>query len=79
MTPFGFVRQPTAEECKLVGRTISYSEPYETDNWRRDWGDYVIQTSTDDPTAVAALAEACHQFALGDDVYIIPAGIYVEE
>jgi hypothetical protein len=31
-TPFGDVRQPTAEECELVGRDTFYSEPYEGDH-----------------------------------------------
>jgi len=76
--PFGVLRQPTEEECKLVRRETSYSVPYATDDYR-DLGDYVIETFTDDPAAVAALAEACDKFAIGDEIHTISAGIYVEE
>jgi hypothetical protein len=79
VTPFGCVRQPTAEECELVGRDIRYSEPYEhrCDDWR-DLGDYVIANDAE-PEALAAILDACLELGMGDDAHIISAGIYVEE
>jgi hypothetical protein len=80
-TPLGTVRQPTAEECELVGRDTSYSEPYEAryGTWQ-ELGDYVIESfRKDDHERMKALRDACDAFAIGDDVHIIPAGIYVEE
>jgi hypothetical protein len=81
-TPFGTVRQPTAEECELVGRDTWYSEPQEdgrSDDYR-ELGDYVIEVrSWLDQDQVAALRDACDALAIGDDTHVIPAGIYVEE
>jgi hypothetical protein len=78
-TPFGTVRQPTAEECKFVGRDTSYSaEPYAPISDWRDLGDYVIETSCEADTK-ATLAEACEQLGMCDAAHVIPAGVYLEE
>jgi hypothetical protein len=70
-------RQPTVEECELVGRDPGYAEPL-----RRfhifDAGDYVIETSTD-PEAQAKLAEAFELFGMCDAAHVVPAGVYLEE
>ena len=45
-TPFGTIRQPTIEECELVGRDTAYAKPI---GWRdyRELGDYVIDLACD--------------------------------
>jgi hypothetical protein len=81
-TPFGIVRQPTAEECELVGRETSYSEPYEGGHIDyRELGDYVIEcwSEIDRAEVLVALRDACEAVGLGDAAVIIPAGIYIEE
>lgn len=70
-------RQPTVEECELVGRETSYAEPLEGSG-RGDWGDYVIETDPV-PEAQAHLAEAFEWFGMCDEAHVIPAGVYLEE
>ena len=80
-TPFGFIRQPTAEECELVGRHTVYSEPCDDGDLHDDYrelGDYVIANVGNVP-GMEALRDACLELAICDDAHIIPAGIYVEE
>ena len=49
-------RQPTVEECGLVGRDVSYADPF-PGSGIRDGGDYVIETPSD-VQGQAALARA---------------------
>jgi hypothetical protein len=78
-TPFGVIRQPTAEECELVGRETSYSEPFATFDYR-DLGDYVIESiHNDNPESMAKLADTCEALGMCDAAHVIPAGVYLEE
>ena len=75
-TPFGIVRQPTAEECNLVGRSTAYSEPFEVvhDNYAAV-GDYVIETpSWIDFEEKSKLVEVCEAWGICDAAHVIPAG-----
>jgi hypothetical protein len=71
------VRQPTVQECELVGRDVLYAEPV-LGSSRADWGDVVVETDAI-PEAQAKLAEAFEMFGWGDDAHVIPAGVYLEE
>lgn len=78
-TPFGTIRQPTREECLLVGRDVGYAEPSPILDYR-ELGDYVIESrSSDDPAAMARLAETCEELVNCDAAHVIPAGVYLEE
>lgn len=68
------VRQPTVQECELVGRDVDYAEPEPSG----EWGDYVVQTP-ECPEAQAKLAEALEAFGVCDSAHIVPAGVYLEE
>ena len=69
-------RQPTAEECELVGRETSYAE--RVGATIASWGDYVIETEAV-PDAQNALAVAFELFGMCDGAHVIPAGVYLEE
>ncbi len=89
LTPLGTIRQPTADECRLVGRETSYSEPFISKTRYRDYrelGDYVIEyTQYDDddkeyPERLELLYQLCDEFCIGDEVHRLPGvGVYVEE
>jgi hypothetical protein len=70
-------RQPTVEECELVGRETSYAEPHEGSEVR-DWGDYVVEVDFDDD-AKEHLAAAFEAMGICDEAHVIPAGVYLEE
>jgi hypothetical protein len=70
-------RQPTVEECELVGRDVFYAEPLKGSGIG-DCGGYVIETSAN-PDAQAKLAEAFELFGMCDAAHVIPAGVYLEE
>ena len=75
-TPFGIVRQPTAEECNLVGRSTAYSEPFAgvDDNYAAG-GDYVIETPSGiDWEDTSTLVEVCEAWGSCDAAHVIPAG-----
>jgi hypothetical protein len=67
------VRRPTVEECRVIGRDISYASA----KWG-DGGDCVIET-IEEPDAQAALAKACEDLGMCDAAHVIPAGVYLEE
>ncbi len=81
-TPFGVVRQPTAEECELVGRDVFYPQPFD-DGEQADYralGDYVIDSIFhEDRDAMAKLADVCESLGMCDAAHVIPAGVYLEE
>jgi excisionase family DNA binding protein len=70
-------RQPTVEECELVGRDVFYAEPLKGSGIG-DCGGYVIETSAN-PDAQAKLTEAFELFGMCDPAHVIPAGVYLEE
>lgn len=81
---FGTIRQPTAEECRLVGRDTFYSEPFDPQHYGdyRVLGDYVIERGTyaERPELLELLHRLCDELAIGDDVHILPGvGVYIEE
>ena len=81
-TPFGIVRQPTAEECELVGRDVFYSQPFDEGGQTdyRALGDYVIESiHNDDPELMRPLATLCECLGMCDEAHVIPAGVYLEE
>jgi hypothetical protein len=57
-------RQPTVEECELVGRDVFYAEPLKGSGIG-DCGGYVIETSAN-PDAQAKLTEAFELFGMCD-------------
>jgi hypothetical protein len=68
-------RQPTVEECELVGRETGYAAgnfPIQL------WGDYVIETP-DDAEGREHFARALEAFGMCDVAHVIPAGVYLEE
>lgn len=73
------VRQPTGEECVLVGRDVGYAEPAPAGMpVLLAGGDVVIETSSD-VGAQKLLAGALEMFGRCDAAHVIPAGVYLEE